>query len=111
MQLVDDSYAAQAEFSGSMEPGVMQARDGVTLHGHLSRTTQEKSRGLVMNIHGGPHGPFDIWGYRAEIQFLTSIGFDVLQVNFRGLLMQITQQTNHQDFHYHHDFHHQYYYH
>jgi len=84
MQLVDDSYAAQAEVSGSMEPVVMQARDGVTLHGHLSRTTREKSRGLVMNIHGGPHGPFDIWGYRAEIQFLTSIGFDVLQVNFRG---------------------------
>jgi len=84
MRLVDDSYSEQAKYSTAMEPVVIEARDGVTLHGHLSRTTHEKSKGLVVNIHGGPHGPFDIWGYNKEIQFLTSIGLDVLQVNFRG---------------------------
>ena len=34
--------------------------------------------------HGGPKGPYDSWGFDAEIQLLASRGYGVLQVNFRG---------------------------
>lgn len=84
VKMVDNSYAALTGLTTTMEPVEFPARDGTPLHGHLSRTNSAEDKGLVMLIHGGPHGPFDIWGYRAEIQFLTSIGLNVMQVNFRG---------------------------
>ncbi len=33
---------------------------------------------------GGPHGPYDTWGYDSDVQFLASRGYAVLQVNYRG---------------------------
>lgn len=39
---------------------------------------------LVVMPHGGPFGPADSWGYNADAQFLASLGYAVLQVNFRG---------------------------
>ncbi|MFT3807607.1 alpha/beta hydrolase family protein [Arenimonas sp.] len=38
----------------------------------------------VVMPHGGPFGPYDSWGYDADVQFLASRGYAVLQVNFRG---------------------------
>ena len=34
--------------------------------------------------HGGPHGPYDSWGFDNDAQFLASRGYAVLQVNYRG---------------------------
>ena len=84
MQLVDDSYADVKALTSPMNTVEITARDGQVLRGHLSLTHHEQAKGLVMVIHGGPHGPFDTWGYSSEIQFLTSLGLNVLQVNFRG---------------------------
>jgi len=68
-----------------MEPVRLEARDGLELHGYLTRPKgKEKNLPLVVNPHGGPHGPRDMWGFNPEVQFLANRGYAVLQVNFRG---------------------------
>ena len=69
-----------------MEPISFKARDGKTIHGYLTLPTGavEGKPPLVVNIHGGPIGPRDDWGFNPEVQFLASRGYAVLQVNFRG---------------------------
>jgi len=62
-----------------------KARDGVSLHGYLTLPSGEKDNtALIVMPHGGPHGPRDYWRYNAEVQFFASLGYAVLQVNFRG---------------------------
>jgi dipeptidyl aminopeptidase/acylaminoacyl peptidase len=39
---------------------------------------------LVVLPHGGPYGIKDTWGYDRDAQFLASLGYAVLQVNYRG---------------------------
>ena len=69
-----------------MKPIKVVARDGLELRGYL--TVPPGSNGenlpLVVNPHGGPHGPRDRWGYNWEVQFLANRGYAVLQINFRG---------------------------
>ncbi len=38
---------------------------------------------MIIMIHGGPYAR-DVWGYDSEIQFFTSLGYSVMQINFRG---------------------------
>jgi dipeptidyl aminopeptidase/acylaminoacyl peptidase len=61
------------------------ARDGIKLYGYFSRSTQAEvaPRGLIVMVHGGPWTR-DVWGFDPEVQFLCALGFDVLQVNYRG---------------------------
>ena len=61
-------------------------RDGVTIHGYLTlpRGIEHKNMPLVVNPHGGPHGPRDLWVFNPENQLLAQNGIAVLQVNFRG---------------------------
>lgn len=72
--------------SASVEPVEFTARDGMTIRGYLTLPPGKEARDLplVVNPHGGPHGPRDWWGYNPEAQFLASRGIAVLQVNFRG---------------------------
>jgi len=69
-----------------MEPVSFPARDGLTLHGYLSRPKGSEGRKvpLIINPHGGPFGVRDSWGYNSEHQFFANRGYAVLQVNFRG---------------------------
>ncbi|MCB1552413.1 MAG: S9 family peptidase [Xanthomonadales bacterium] len=69
-----------------MKPISFKARDGVEIHGWLTLPVGKdpKNLPLIVNPHGGPHGPFDRWGYRRDVQFLASRGYAVLQPNFRG---------------------------
>lgn len=39
---------------------------------------------MVVLPHGGPYGIQDSWGYDRDAQFLASLGYAVLQVNYRG---------------------------
>ncbi len=39
---------------------------------------------LVVMPHGGPFGISDAWGFDDDAQFLASLGYSVLQVNYRG---------------------------
>jgi dipeptidyl aminopeptidase/acylaminoacyl peptidase len=61
------------------------ARDGVKLHGLLT-TPAEASQPLplIVNVHGGPFGITDFWGFNPEAQFFAHHGYATLQVNFRG---------------------------
>lgn len=69
-----------------MEPIVFAARDGLKIHGYLTRPAGAESRPvpLIVNPHGGPFGVRDEWGFNEEVQLLASRGYAVLQVNYRG---------------------------
>jgi dipeptidyl aminopeptidase/acylaminoacyl peptidase len=66
------------------ESFVLEARDGVRLHGYVTRPGGPGPYPLVVLPHGGPHGVRDDWNYDWEVQLLANRGYAVLQVNFRG---------------------------
>lgn len=63
-----------------------KARDGLTIHANLTLPKGREPKGLPLVIlpHGGPYGIRDSLSYDAEVQFLASRGYAVLQPNFRG---------------------------
>lgn len=72
---------------GPMEPISYPARDGLVIHGYLTRpagAVAGQPLPLIINPHGGPYGIRDDWGWSAEVQFLASRGYAVLQPNYRG---------------------------
>jgi dipeptidyl aminopeptidase/acylaminoacyl peptidase len=66
------------------EPIALKARDGLELHGYVTRAAGDGAHPMVVLPHGGPHGIRDMWEYNWEVQLLASRGYTVLQVNFRG---------------------------
>ena len=69
----------------SVEPVVIQTRDGLTVHAMLTKPKNAKGPvPLLLNVHGGPFGVTDFWGFHPEGQFFASRGWAVLQVNYRG---------------------------
>lgn len=59
--------------------------DGVMIEAYLTRPRRgEGARPLIVLSHGGPVGIRDQRGFDPEVQFLASLGYAVLQVNFRG---------------------------
>jgi dipeptidyl aminopeptidase/acylaminoacyl peptidase len=70
----------------TMTPITVTARDGVVLHGYLTLPpgSSGKNLPLIVNPHGGPHGPRDQWGFNPEVQLFANRGYAVLQLNFRG---------------------------
>ncbi|MGE6650534.1 alpha/beta hydrolase family protein [Shewanella colwelliana] len=69
-----------------IKPISFTSRDGTLIHGYLTlpHGKDAKNLPLVVNPHGGPHGPRDRWGFNAQNQMIASEGAAVLQVNFRG---------------------------
>lgn len=75
------------EAMGEMKPFSFAARDGMVIHGYITLPKgYDGSAPLptIMNIHGGPHGIRDDWGFSDENQFFANRGYAVVQVNFRG---------------------------
>jgi dipeptidyl aminopeptidase/acylaminoacyl peptidase len=66
------------------EPFSLKARDGLELHGYVTRAAGDGPHPLVVLPHGGPHGYRDTWEYDPEVQLLASRGYSVLQLNYRG---------------------------
>ncbi len=68
-----------------MEPVVVTARDGLTLHGYMTFPIGKGRKNLpvVLNVHGGPWAR-DMWGYSSEAQWFANRGYACLQINFRG---------------------------
>ncbi|HYP12990.1 MAG TPA: S9 family peptidase, partial [Bryobacteraceae bacterium] len=66
-----------------MEPVSFQSRDGLTIHGYLTKPVGMTKAPMVMLVHGGPWGR-DQWGFSSLVQMLANRGYSVLQVNFRG---------------------------
>lgn len=75
------------EQMASTEPIELSARDGLKLHGFLTRPQRKpdgKNLPLAVFVHGGPYGVRDHWRFDPYVQMLASRGYAVLQVNFRG---------------------------
>lgn len=68
-----------------MEPVEFKAKDGLTIHGYLTKPVGVEAKNLpaVLLVHGGPWAR-DTWGFNPLVQFLANRGYAVLQVNFRG---------------------------
>jgi len=67
-------------------PFAFTARDGRQIHAYLTlpNGTDGKNLPLIVNPHGGPIGPRDVWGFNSEAQLFASRGYATLQVNYRG---------------------------
>lgn len=66
-------------------PFDFKARDGATIHAYLTEPVEKSNvpPPLIVDIHGGPAAR-DIWTFSPSVQFFTSRGYAVLQVNYRG---------------------------
>lgn len=76
----------EAEDMGTMKPISFKSRDGLTLHGYITFPNDYKKGEklpLIVNVHGGPQGLRDSWGFNPEAQLFASRGYATLQVNFR----------------------------
>lgn len=71
--------------AANVEPFTFKARDGLAVHGYLTRP-RGVARALPMVVmpHGGPFGIFDAWQYDSDAQMLAAAGYTVMQVNYRG---------------------------
>jgi dipeptidyl aminopeptidase/acylaminoacyl peptidase len=69
-----------------MKPVSFKARDGLVLNGYVTIPAGSSGRNLplIVNPHGGPHGPRDEWGFNPEVQLFANHGYAVLQINYRG---------------------------
>lgn len=66
------------------KPVRYSTRDGLSLLAYLTLpSTGEKPYPTIVLPHGGPWAR-DLFGYDPEVQFLASLGFAVLQPNYRG---------------------------
>lgn len=75
----------KAEELVPMEPVVIEARDGLKLHALLTMPKDNtKNLPLIVNVHGGPFGAYDAWGFNPEAQFFAHHGYATLHVNYRG---------------------------
>jgi dipeptidyl aminopeptidase/acylaminoacyl peptidase len=66
------------------QPFAITARDGLTLHGYVTRPSGEGPFPLVVLPHDGPHDVRDYWEFDPQVQLLANRGYAVLQLNFRG---------------------------
>ena len=85
VQLINQTmpWIKPASLASTM-PISFTTRDGLTLHGFYTAPATPGPKPMIVMPHGGPHGPYDTWGYDSDAQFLASRGYGVLQVNYRG---------------------------
>ena len=64
----------------------LQARDGLALHGYLTRPpgAADASLPMVVMPHGGPFGIHDAWDFDLDTQLLAAAGYAVMRLNYRG---------------------------
>jgi dienelactone hydrolase len=71
----------------SMDFTQYKARDGRSIPAYLTLPKQagdKRPLPLIVWVHGGPYVRGTAWGWNAEVQFLASRGYAVLQPEFRG---------------------------
>lgn len=83
--LISRSQWVDPDRSAKVQPFALKARDGMPLHGYLTRPAGATGRTpMVVMPHGGPFDVFDDGSYDSESQLLAAAGYTVLQLNFRG---------------------------
>ncbi|MEP1447687.1 MAG: S9 family peptidase [Paraglaciecola sp.] len=75
-------YLSKAKFP-HVENYSFTASDGQVLTGYVTFPENTKKPPLIVYPHGGPHSR-DYKYFNPQIQYLVSLGYAVLQVNFRG---------------------------
>ncbi|GAB1857268.1 S9 family peptidase [Flavobacteriaceae bacterium MHTCC 0001] len=74
------------EDMAEMRPITFKSRDGKTIHGYITlpeAALKGEKVPVIVNVHGGPQGIRDSWGFNPEAQLFASRGYATLQVNFR----------------------------
>ncbi|MFZ2236346.1 MAG: prolyl oligopeptidase family serine peptidase, partial [Dokdonella sp.] len=83
--LIDDVMPALAKVKFAPTVRVAaKAADGTEIEGFLTLPAGEGKRPLIVLAHGGPIGISDDLHFDRDVQFLASLGYAVLRVNFRG---------------------------
>ncbi len=87
LKIADVSPWLEENLLAEMKPIKYRSRDGLVINGYLTLppTSEPKDLPSVIIVHGGPWAR-DCWGFNPEVQFLTSRGYAVLQINYRGSL-------------------------
>lgn len=81
---IDDHPEFDRHDFSRMEPISFRARDGLPLHGYLTRPVDTDRPGpAILKVHGGPWAR-DTWGFDPTVQWLANRGYCVLQLNYRG---------------------------
>jgi dipeptidyl aminopeptidase/acylaminoacyl peptidase len=86
-KIVSTRSWVNSDVMASMKPITIQARDGITMHGYLTLPKGKedaKNLPMIVNPHGGPYGPRDVWSFNRDVQIMANEGYAVLQLNFRG---------------------------
>lgn len=84
----NSSWIDQSKMS-PVQASEVEVRDGLTVEVYLTTPKLANNRstsaaGLLVMLHGGPHGVRDYLEFNSQAQLFASRGFAVLQVNFRG---------------------------
>lgn len=84
--VVSRSQWVDPDTTAVVQPIALKARDGMPLHGFVTRPKGSEGKRLPMVVmpHGGPFFVYDDGAYDMESQLLAAAGYAVLQVNFRG---------------------------
>ncbi|RZK18970.1 MAG: S9 family peptidase [Pedobacter sp.] len=84
-KLADINSSIKEEMMSDMRPISFRSSDSLTINGYLTLPKNKKATNLPVVVipHNGPGGR-NSWGYNAEVQFLASRGYAILQVNYRG---------------------------
>src|SRR5690606_16534423 len=76
-------WLADFEFAPT-EVIVARGSDGLSIEAFLTLPEGDGRRPLIVMPHGGPVGVSDHLHFDRDVQFLASLGYAVLRVNFRG---------------------------
>ncbi|GLQ21793.1 alpha/beta hydrolase family protein [Algimonas porphyrae] len=86
-QIVSAAEAIPSELPSRTDIVSIPTRDGQAITGYHTRPLQNgepvTAAPLIVLVHGGPESR-DYFDYDRDVQFLTSRGYQLLQINFRG---------------------------
>jgi len=82
----EDYHMIDRDKLADMDIVSYKARDGLTIPAYISYPKGKKIDKLptIIMPHGGPFGVRDHWQFDYWVQFLTTRGYAVLQMNYRG---------------------------
>jgi acetyl esterase/lipase len=67
-----------------LEDATFVSSDGVKIPGWYQAPKGREKPPLVVYIHGGPHGPYNAFGFNTRWHLLNEMGYAVYAPNFRG---------------------------